>query len=161
MANKFSKAVKKIYTMPAFTHSFLLTKMFCTMVKYANTSNIKLLSVTNKRVKLMVANKKKVQNHIGGVHAICAALLAESATGIVFGMNVPDSHVPLLKSMTVDYQRRMQGALTAVAELTDEQIALINTEDKGDIAVAVTISDESGQQPIQCVMHWAWVAKRR
>jgi len=161
MANKFSKAVKTIYSLPEFTHSFLLTKMFCTMVKYANTSNVKLLEVSKNKVKLTVANKKKVQNHIGGIHAVCAALLAESATGIVFGMNVPDSHLPLLKSMTIDYQRRMQGALTAVAQLTDEQIAMITSEDKGDIEVAVSITDESGQQPIECTMNWAWVAKKR
>ena len=131
------------------------------MVKYANTSNVKLLEVSKNKVKLTVANKKKVQNHIGGIHAVCAALLAESATGIVFGMSVPDSHLPLLKSMTIDYQRRMQGALTAVAQLTDEQIAMITSEDKGDIEVAVSITDESGQQPIECTMNWAWVAKKR
>ena len=31
----------------------------------------------------------QVQNHIKGVHACAMALLAESATGAVFGMNVP------------------------------------------------------------------------
>ena len=36
----------------------------------------------------------QVQNHIKGVHACAMALLAESATGAVFGMNVPDSAIP-------------------------------------------------------------------
>ncbi len=45
--------------------------------------------------------RRKVQNHIGGIHACGMALLSESATGLVFGMNVPDSHVPLIKSMKV------------------------------------------------------------
>ena len=119
------------------------------------------LNYNNYNVTLFVKNQKKVQNHIGGVHAICAALLAESATGIVFGMNVPDTCLPLLKSMTINYQRRMQGDLTAVAELSAEQIAEIAANDKGDMQVKVTITDESGQQPIECFMDWAWVSKKR
>jgi hypothetical protein len=27
------------------------------------------------------------------------ALLSETATGLVFGMNVPDTHIPVIKSM--------------------------------------------------------------
>ena len=161
MANRFSRIVAKINRAPKSMRSFLLTQLFCTTVKYAGTSKIKLLEVTNHKVKLFVKNQKKVQNHIGGVHAICAALLAESATGIVFGMNVPDSCLPLLKSMTINYQRRMQGDLTAVAELSQQQIDEIETNEKGDLEVKVTITDQSGEQPIECLMNWAWVSKNR
>jgi len=141
--------------------SFLLTRIFCSQVKFANTSSIKLLSVTNTQSVLLLKNKKKVQNHIGGIHAIAAALLAESATGIVFGMNVPDSCVPLLKSMTIHYQRRMQGSLMAVAKLAETDVRLIENADKGSLMVEVEITDESDQQPIVCEMEWAWVTKRK
>lgn len=66
-----------------------------------------------------------MQNQISGIHAIAAAILSESATGIVFGMNVPDSKLPLLKSMQINYQRHMQGSLSAVARLLGEQVVLI------------------------------------
>lgn len=52
-------------------------------------------------------------------------------------MNVPDDRVPLLKSITVDYQRRIQGNLKAEANLTVEQIKLIKQYEKGDITVPV------------------------
>lgn len=159
MANRFGRAVALIKKFPTATHSFLLTKLFCSQVKYANTSKITLVDVQSQEVKLVIANRKKVQNHIGGVHAIAAALLAESATGIVFGLNLSDSHLPLLKSMTIHYQRRMQGALTAVAKITDEQVAQLSQE-KGSMDITVAITDESGEQPIECVMTWAWVTKR-
>ncbi|MCH2058822.1 MAG: DUF4442 domain-containing protein [Thalassotalea sp.] len=161
MANKFSKAVSLIYKMPTFSQQYLLTKLFCSQVKYAGTSKVKLHKVTNNEVELSLANIKRVQNHIGGVHAVAASLLAESATGIVFGMNVPDSYLPLLKSMTVNYNRRMQGGLKAVAKLSDEQVNEINSSEKGNILVPVTITDESGQEPIEVMMHWAWTPKKR
>ncbi|WDE12288.1 DUF4442 domain-containing protein [Thalassomonas haliotis] len=160
MANRFSRYVAAINKTPAFMRSALLTKLFCSQVKYAKTSGVKLLKISHHQTELLLENKKKVQNHIGGIHAVAAAVLAESATGIVFGMNVPDSRLPLLKSMNIRYQRRMQGNLVAKARLTDEQIADIKQSEKGDIVVPVTITDESGQPPIECEMNWAWVNKK-
>lgn len=161
MANKLNRAVKTIYKLPQFSHRFLLTRLFCGLVKYAGTSRVTLEKVTETEVELSLANIKRVQNHIGGIHAIAASLLAESATGIVFGMNVPDSHLPLLKSMTVNFNRRMQGALKAKASLTEAQVAEINSTEKGDLLVPVAITDESGQEPIEVMMNWAWTPKAR
>ncbi len=159
MANRFSRAIAKIKKLPEFSHSFLLTKLFCSQVKYANTSKVRIIDIQSKQVTMLMANRKRVQNHIGGVHAIAAALLAESATGIVFGIQLPDSQLPLLKSMTINYQRRMQGDLTAIATITDDQIALL-AQDKGSMEIAVVITDESDQQPIECLMTWAWITKK-
>jgi len=161
MANKFSSIIVKVNKTPTFIRSFLLTKLFASKVKFAGTTGIVIKEITSKKTHLLLANKKPVQNHIGGIHAIAAAVLAESATGIVFGMNVPDTKLPLLKSMQVNYQRRMQGGLSAVARLSDEQIAIISQDEKGSIYVPVIIEDESGQAPIECQMEWAWVSKKR
>jgi acyl-coenzyme A thioesterase PaaI-like protein len=161
MANRFSLFVNKVNKSPQFMHSFLLTALFTSKVKFAGTTGVKIEKVTQQQAILSLKNKKSVQNHIGGVHAIAAALLAESATGIVFGMNVADDRVPLLKSMTIEYQRRMQGSLKAVANLTTEQISIIKQQDKGDMTVSVAITDDSGQMPIICMMEWAWVSKKR
>lgn len=161
MANRFSLFVEKVNKAPKFMQSFLLTTFFNSKVKFAGTTGIKIEKVTHQQTILSLTNKKSVQNHIGGIHAIAAAVLAESATGIVFGMNVPDDRVPLLKSMTVNYQRRMQGNLKAVANITADQISLIDQQEKGDLTVPVTITDDSGQMPIICEMEWAWVSKKR
>lgn len=161
MSNRFSRFINKVNYAPKKLRPFLLTKFFCTTVKFAGTTGIKIQHVSHECVEIKLANKKKVQNHIGGVHAVAAALLAESATGIVFGMNVPDDSVPLLKSMKIEYQRRMQGGLTAVANITPEQRQQIEQNEKGDMIIAVQITDESNEQPIVCTMDWAWVKKRR
>jgi len=161
MTNRFSSFVNKANKAPLFMQSLLLTTLFTSKVKFAGTTGVKIEKITNQKTILTLKNKKSVQNHIGGIHAIAAAVLAESATGIVFGMNVPDSRLPLLKSMKINYQRRMQGDLTAIANLTLEQIKTIEEQEKGDIIVAVTITDESGQHPIECEMEWAWVSKKR
>lgn len=161
MPNRLSKMVKKINRGPKSLRPWLLTKLFCSQVKYAGTTGIRILSIEPNRVEIEIANKKKVQNHIGGVHAIAVALMVESATGIVFGVNLDDSKLPLLKSMKMDFNRRMQGALTAVATISDEQLARLQNEEKGDMLISVVVTDESNESPIECFMDWAWVTKNR
>ena len=160
MANRLSRYVAKINFAPRKLRSFLLTKLFCSQVKFANTAGVKLLTVSHNEVRLKLANKKRVQNHIGGIHAVAAALLAESATGLILGINLPDSRLPLLKSMTLNYYKRMQGDLSAKASLTNEQITQIQQHEAGDIIITVELTDESEQQPIVCQMQWAWIAKQ-
>lgn len=161
MTNKLSKLVSKVYKLPQSTHEFLLTKLFTSQVKFAATAKLKVNQISNQEVVVTLANKKRVQNHIGGIHAVGAALAAESASGIVFGMNVPDSHLPLLKSMTLEYNKRMQGDIKATASLSEQAIAAIKSQDKGDVVVPVVLTDQSGESPINCEMRWAWVAKKR
>ncbi|MNI95676.1 hypothetical protein D3C73_1539880 [compost metagenome] len=49
--------------------------------------------------------------------------------------------------------------MTAVATLTDEQQKLMQTSEKGETLVSVVVTDETNEEPIQCEMLWAWVAK--
>ena len=89
------------------------------------------------------------------------ALAAESATGILLGINVPDTHIPLIKQMKVDFVRRCQGDIKATATLSDEDYKRIHEDEKGEVWVPCIVKDESGKEPIKAHMLWAWVAKQR
>ena len=99
--------------------------------------------------------------HVGSVHAAAMALLAESSTGFVVGVNLPGDKLPLIKEMNFKYVKRAQGDMHAVAHLTDEQIALMQTQEKGEVTVAVKVTDAQGIEPVLCEMIWAWVPKSR
>ncbi len=49
----------------------------------------------------------------------------------------------------------------AKVHLKPEDIVRIQTEPKGEVLVSVTVTDESGNEPIKCEMLWAWVPKQR
>jgi len=44
--------------------------------------------------------------------------------------------------------------------LTDEQFAVMQSVDKGEVNVQVVVTDASGIEPLKCEMIWAWVSKR-
>ncbi|QUM78457.1 DUF4442 domain-containing protein [Moritella sp. 24] len=159
--NKLSKIVKKVTYLPKGCHASALSLVFGSVIKFAGTSKVRVEKLDFSGSKLSLKNRKRVQNHIGGVHAAAMALLGESATGFLIGMHVPDDRIPLLKNMNIDYVRRAAGDLTAIATLSDEQISHIRNTEKGDISVPVVITDSKGNEPINAEFIWAWVPKKR
>ena len=138
-----------------------MTMMFRYKVKLAGTTGIEVLHTDGKTVTYRQKNRRKAQNHIGSVHAAAMALLAESCTGFIVGINLPGDKLPLIKTMKLNYVKRATGDMTAVASLTDEQIALMQTQEKGEVNVTVKVTDETGIVPVECEMLWAWVPKKR
>lgn len=161
MANSMSKVVQKFAFLPQPLRSRAVSAVFGRVVPFVGTSGLLYEELSPERVVVSIRNRRPIQNHIKGVHAAAMALLAETATGFAVGMNLPDDKLPLIKSLRVDYTKRTQGSMKAVATLTPEQRELILSQDKGEVTVPVVVTDESGQEPIRCEMIWAWVPKKK
>ncbi|WP_180179830.1 DUF4442 domain-containing protein [Acinetobacter sp. YH12041] len=160
-SNRLTKLVKATSRLPQGIRTALLSKTFGRVVPMVGSSKIRYQEISAAKVVVSMANHKAMQNHIGQIHACAMALLAETATGFVTAMNVPDSAVVLIKSLKVDFKRPTKGAMTAVATLTPEQQQLMQSSEKGETLVQVIVTDESGEAPIQCEMLWAWIAKNQ
>jgi len=159
--NQLSRQLAKVSGLPAVLRPGLTSFLLGNVVPMVGTAKLHFEEISSERVVVTIRNRRKVQNHIKGVHAAAMALLAETATGFCVGMNLPDDKLPLIKTLHVDYLKRAQGDMKAVAQLSPEQVRMIMTEDKGEVTVPVTITDASGQSPIACQMVWAWVPKKR
>ena len=159
--NRLARVMAAIGKLPSFMRSFAMTRAFTSQVRFAGTGAVQILELEEGRAVLQMKNRRKVQNHIGTIHATGKALLAESPTGVAHGMTLPDSKIPLLKSMHIDYVRRANGTRRAEATLPADMRQRVLTEDKGDFAVPVKVTDEAGEEPIKCQMVWAWVTRKK
>ncbi|MFS2122905.1 DUF4442 domain-containing protein [Pseudomonas sp. Pseusp97] len=158
--NRLALAAQLIQRLPRRLHEPLLSYLFCSRVRFAGTAGVRIQKLCENEVRMSLANHRRTRNHIGGVHAAAMALLAESASGCMVGMNLPDHKLPLIRSLKVDYLRRATGGLRAIATLQPEQRRAMLEQDRGDALIQVTLLDDSGGEPVRCEMHWAWVAKR-
>lgn len=159
--NRLSRTLAHLQRLPTPLRTPARSLILGRIVKFVGTAGLRVEELTATRAVVAIRNRKPVQNHIGSVHAAAMALIAETASGFVVGMNVPDNRVPVIKSMHLDYRKRASGSLRAVAELTPEQLRRIESSDKGEVQVAVTVTDETGVEPVECQMVWAWTPKRR
>lgn len=161
MSNRLFKVVQATKRLPKAIRSTLWSKAFGRIVPMVGTANIRYLEVSQSQVVVRMENQRHIQNHIKGLHAAAMALLAETATGFVTGLNVPDDRILLIKTLKVDYVSLVKGGLTATATLSDEQCKFIADNEKGSLDIPVVVVDDSGQSPIQCQMIWAWRPKQK
>lgn len=159
--NRLSRVVHKFDGFQEGLRRALITWAFGNTVHFVRTAGVKFEALTEERAVLKLSNRRRVQNHIGTVHAAAVALLGETATGAVFGMSVPDDKYPILKSMQLNYVKRSQGAVCAEATLSADQRARFGLEEKGEISVPVKITDETGEATVECEYIWAWRPKKR
>ena len=155
--NRLLRSLQQLDAVPAFARGWARNLVLRRAVPFTGTAGLDFAVMAPERVEIAIANERRVQNHIKGVHAAAMTLLAETATGMVVGMNVRDDCVPVVKQLRIEFKKRAQGALRAVATLTDPQRALMQQVDKGEVTVAVQVTDQSGAEPIECEFIWAWI----
>jgi acyl-coenzyme A thioesterase PaaI-like protein len=159
--NRLQRRLAQVERLPAFIRTWARSKALGRAVPLTGTASLRYEQMTPEQVVITVANRGHVRNHIGGVHAMASSLAAETATGMIVGLSVRDDCINVLKEMRTQFVKRGQGAMRAVATLSAEQRDLIQSTTKGETVVPVTITDESGNQPILCEFVWAWVPAQR
>ncbi len=155
--NRLERQLERLSEVPAFARPWFRSVVLRRAVPFTGTAGLDFLQMTPHQVEIGIKNAKKVQNHIGGVHASAMNLLAETATGMVVGMNVRDDCIPLAKELKMAFKKRATGGLRAVATLSEEQRALMRASDKGEVHVPVVVTDEAGVNPVECEFVWAWI----
>ncbi len=155
--NRLTRQLERLQDVPAFARTWVRSMVLRRAVPFTGTAGLQFIEMSAARVEIGIQNDRKVQNHIGGVHASAMNLVAETATGMVVGMNVRDDCIPLAKDMRMAFKKRATGAMRAVATLTPAQIALMQSSDKGEVNVAVVVTDEAGVNPVECEFVWAWI----
>ncbi len=159
--NRLNRNLKKIESLPSFLRNFARNKTIGNVVPFIGTAGLDFEKMTCEEVIVNIPNKKKVQNHIAQVHAAASVLLAETASGMVLGMNIPDDKLPLMKNLGAKFIKRSTGAQKAIATLTPEQIKLIRETEKGDVNIAVQLVDSTGEEVVVTEMIWAWIPKKK
>lgn len=159
--NRLNRNLKKLKSLPSFIQGYMRNRTIGRVVPFVGTAGLDFEKMSCEEVIINIPNKKKVQNHISQIHAAASVLLAETASGMVVGMNIPDDKLPLMKNLAAKFIKRSQGAQKAIATLTPEQIKLIRETEKGEVNVAVKLMDSTGVEVVLTEMIWAWVPKKK
>jgi acyl-coenzyme A thioesterase PaaI-like protein len=159
--NQLSNLVAQFEKLPEAQKIAGMSKAIGGFVKFTGFAGVTYEKMSPNEVIVSLPNKNEVQNHIGQLHAAAMILLAETATGMVVGMNVPDDRIMLVKSLNTKFVWRSTGAMKAIATLSQEQTEYILQTEKGEVLVPVTVLDETGAEPIKVEAIWAWIPKKK
>ena len=89
-----------------------------------------------------------MQNHIGTFHAIAMCNMAEVAAGVLAEVMTPATHRWIPKGMTVQYLKKAETSLRAIATLP---VATKFAEAR-DLPVNVDVLDDNGEKVFNAVI---------
>jgi acyl-coenzyme A thioesterase PaaI-like protein len=106
-----------------------------------------------------IRHRRRVQNHIGTVHAIALCNLAELSAGLVCEASLPTSMRWIPKGMSVDYLAKANGRMQAEAR---PAIPAVHAEEGYELPITVSVRDPGGTEVLGATIRmWATPKPRR
>jgi len=145
---------RRLFRMPGGKWWF--SRLLCMKAPYFGSIRPRIRELRPGYCEVHVKKRRAVLNHIGTVHAIAMCNMAELAGGCVTEVSIPPTHRWIPKGMTVQYLRRAETDLRAVAELGP----LPQLGAAAELPVTVNIKDMSGREVFRAVITM-WVSSRK
>jgi len=131
-------------------------------IPFVATAGVEIETYTPVQVRVALDDRPAVHNHVGTAHASALSLLAETATGLVVALNLPEGAVPLLRSMQIDFRRMARGRVTARAALSPAEQERIAGRPIGKVDVEVSLVSPDAEEPaVRGTLQWAWLPESR
>jgi acyl-coenzyme A thioesterase PaaI-like protein len=134
---------------------WLFARLVCHRAPYFATIRPAIAELRPGRCEVRMHKRRAVENHLGTVHAIAICNMAELAAGLVSDVTVPATHRWIPKGMTVEYLRKAETELRAVAEL--DLLPTLGT--KAEVPVYVNVFDAAGETVFRATIRM-WVSAR-
>ncbi|MEM9459794.1 MAG: DUF4442 domain-containing protein [Myxococcota bacterium] len=157
--NTLGRRLARLGRLPA--SPWLTTLALRRTVPFLGTAGVRFVEAAPGVARLALDDRRRVYNHIRGIHAAAAALLAEATSGLAVMLHLPDGHLALLTRMEIDYERRMQGGLVATVRVDEATRARLVQQPRGDATFVAEVVDEAGERPLAARLTWAWRPRRR
>jgi len=136
---------------------WLFSRLVCLKAPYFSTIGPRIHVLEPGRCEATIRDRRAVHNHIGTVHAIALCNLAELTGGLMTDVSIPKSMRWIPKGMTVEYRKKAQGPLRAVAT---PGFAPHESAEGYELPALVDVLDASGETVFSARIAM-WVSPKR
>lgn len=135
---------------------WLFSRIVCLRAPYFGSISPLIEELGRERVTARVRKRRRVQNHIGTVHALAMGNLCELCAGVLMEAAVPADRRWIPRGMTIEYLAKAATDVSATAHITKSEWA-----DGENVAVPVSVTDTNGAEVVRAVITMYITAKRR
>lgn len=122
---------------------WLFSRVVCLRAPYFATIAPRFITLEPGRCDVEIADRRRVHNHIGTVHAIALCNLAELSAGVMTEASLPPGMRWIPKGMTVEYLKKAQGTMHAVAT---PDVPVVEAASGYELPVTVSVRDPGGDE---------------
>lgn len=135
---------------------WLFSRLVCLKAPYFGSIHPKFEELRPEFCQVRIAKRRSVLNHLGTVHAIAMCNMAELAGGTMTEVTVPSTHRWIPKGMTVEYLKKANSDLTAIAT----PVSASDWRASGEYQVNVEVQDNEGVVVFRAVITM-WVSAKK
>ena len=135
---------------------WLFTRIVCFKAPYFASIAPLITRLEPGRCEARIRHRRRVQNHIGTVHAIALCNLAELCAGLMTDVSIPCDMRWIPKDMTVRYLAKANGRISASARPATE---LRSAAEPYAATIEVSLTDDEGQAVASADIHM-WLSPR-
>lgn len=139
MALNLLHTFKKLSSLPGGRRLF--SAAVCNRAPYFSTINPKINELEPGRCVAVIRNRRRVQNHIGTVHAIAMCNLAELTGGLATDVTIPNGWRWIPRGMEVEYLAKATSDLRATATVNHD----FSGDDAREVPAKVEVHDQHDQ----------------
>ena len=125
---------------------WLFSRAVCFKAPYFASISPRITALEPGRCEGTLADRRKVRNHIGTVHAIAMCNLAELTAGLMVDASLPTGMRWIPRGMQVQYLAKARGNLHALAVPAQ---AIVAATEAYALPVVVSIRDRAGNEVFQ------------
>jgi len=155
MSTSLLSLYRKVTRWPA--GHWLFSRAVCFKAPYFGTIAPRIVALQPNRCEVRIADRRRVHNHLGTVHAIALCNLAELAAGVMTDATLPPSMRWIPKGMTVEYLKKATGTMHGVAT---PDVPLVESASGYELPVTVVVKNDAGEAVFRASIGM-WVSPRK
>ena len=99
--------------------------------------------------KISIRQRRRLEQHLGSIHAIALANVAEFASGAAMTTALPNGYRGIVTKMQLEYFKKARGVVTAEA-----RTALPDLTAEGEHDFVAEVRDEAGDVVTKAIVTW-------
>jgi uncharacterized protein (TIGR00369 family) len=119
------------------------------MTPYSGSIGARVAELSPGWCRVTLRDRRRVRNHLGSIHAIALANLAEMASGLAVLVGLPANVQGIVTGFAISYLKKARGLL--VAECRADRL---NVAAEQEYEAAVTITDVQGDLVAHATARW-------
>ena len=135
---------------------WVFSRLVCWKAPYFSSIRPAFIELRPGYCEVRIKKRRAVLNHIGTVHAIAMCNMAELAGGTMTDVTIPSTYRWIPKGMKVEYIKKAETDLKAVAEI----MPVPQFDAATEIPVTVTVTDVDNQTVFSAVITM-WVSPKK
>jgi acyl-coenzyme A thioesterase PaaI-like protein len=128
---------------------WLLTQLVKRMVPYTGSVNPRVEVLEPGYARISITQRRFLEQHLGSIHAIALANVAEFASGAAMTTALPPGFRGIVTKLSIEYFKKARGTVTAESRTT-----LPDLTTEGSHEFVSEVRDEAGDVVARAVVTW-------